>query len=91
MLAHENEVPFYVASQLSTIDMELESGDNIPIEEREADEITNFNDAQVAPKKAEAYNPAFDVTPHKYVTGFITEEGIIEPPFDENFAKLFED
>ena len=91
VLAHENEVPFYVASPLSTIDMELENGDNIPIEEREADEITNFNDAQVAPKKAEAYNPAFDVTPHKYVTGFITEEGIIEPPFDENFAKLFED
>lgn len=91
VLAHENEVPFYVAVPLSTIDMDLENGDNIPIEERDGDEIANFNDAQVAPKKVETYNPAFDVTPHKYITGFITEKGIIEPPFDENFKALFED
>jgi len=91
VLAHENEVPFYVAVPLSTIDMNLENGDNIPIEERDGDEIANFNDAQVAPKKVETYNPAFDVTPHKYITGFITEKGIVDPPFDENFKKLFED
>ncbi len=91
VLAHENEVPFYVAVPLSTIDMNLENGDNIPIEERDGDEIANFNDAQVAPKKVETYNPAFDVTPHKYITGFITEKGIVEPPFDENFKELFED
>lgn len=91
VLAHENEVPFYVAVPLSTIDMELEDGDNIPIEEREGDEIASFNGSQVAPKKVETYNPAFDVTPHRYITGFITEEGIIEPPFDEHFKKLFED
>lgn len=91
VLAHENNVPFYVAVPLSTIDMELENGDNIPIEERDGEEIANFNDAQVAPKKVETYNPAFDVTPHKYITGFITEKGIVEPPFDENFKDLFED
>jgi methylthioribose-1-phosphate isomerase len=71
--------------------MELEHGDEIPIEEREGDEIANFNDSRVAPKKVETYNPAFDVTPHKYITGFITEKGIIKPPFDKNFEQLFAD
>lgn len=91
VIAHENEVPFYVAVPLSTIDMDVESGEEIPIEEREGDEIANFNGSQVAPKKVETYNPAFDVTPHKYITAFITEEGIIKPPFDKNFKELFED
>lgn len=90
VLAHENDVPFYVAVPLSTIDMELENGDEIPIEEREEEEIASFNGSRVAPKKVETYNPAFDVTPHKYITAFITEKGIIEPPFDKNFKKLFE-
>jgi len=91
VLAKENEVPFYVAVPLSTIDMELETGDEIPIEERDDEEITSFNGSQVAPKKVETYNPAFDITPHKYISGFITEKGIIEPPFKEGFEKLFED
>lgn len=91
VLANENDVPFYVAVPLSTIDMELESGDDIPIEERDGEEVASFNGTRVAPKKVETYNPAFDVTPHKYITAFITEEGIIEPPFDENFKKLFEE
>jgi methylthioribose-1-phosphate isomerase len=90
VIAEENDVPFYVAVPLSTIDMELEQGDDMPIEEREADEITEFNGSKVAPKKTETYNPVFDITPHKHVTAFITEKGIIEPPFDENFQKLFE-
>ena len=90
VVAHENDIPFYVAAPLSTIDMELEEGDEIPIEEREGDEITQFNDSKVAPKKTETYNPAFDITPNQYITGFITEEGIIEPPFDEAFEDLFE-
>lgn len=91
VLAKEHEIPFYVAVPLSTIDMNLENGDDIPIEERDSDEITSFNGSQVAPKKAETYNPAFDVTPHAYITGFITEKGIIKPPFDKEFKKLFED
>jgi len=89
VLAKENEIPFYVALPLSTIDMSLESGKEIPIEERDGEEITSFNGSNIAPKKAETYNPAFDITPHKYITGFITEEGIIEPPFEEKFKKLF--
>ncbi|NGP88241.1 S-methyl-5-thioribose-1-phosphate isomerase [Fodinibius halophilus] len=91
VLANENDVPFYVAVPLSTIDIELENGEDIPIEERDGDEIASFNDSKVAPKKVETYNPAFDVTPHRYVTAFITEEGIIKPDFDENFKALFED
>lgn len=91
VVANENNVPFYVAVPLSTIDMELENGDGIPIEEREGDEIANFNGSQVAPKKVETYNPAFDITPHRYITAFITEKGIIKPPFEENFKTLFED
>lgn len=89
VLARENEIPFYVAVPLSTIDMELESGDDIPIEERDDEEITTFNGSRVAPENAETFNPAFDVTPHRYITAFITERGIIEPPFDENFENLF--
>lgn len=91
VLAKENDVPFYVAVPLSTIDMNLKNGDEIPIEEREGKEITSFNGSKVAPKKVETYNPAFDVTPHKYISGFITEKGIVKPPFNKGFKKLFED
>lgn len=90
VVAGENDIPFYVAVPLSTIDMELESGDEIPIEERDGEEVASFNGSQVAPKKVKTYNPAFDVTPHQYITGFITETGIVTPPFEENFKKLFE-
>ena len=64
VLAQENEIPFYVAAPLSTIDMEMEPGDKVPLEEREQEEVLTYSDAQIAPKKAEAYNPAFDITPH---------------------------
>ncbi|MDZ7772007.1 MAG: S-methyl-5-thioribose-1-phosphate isomerase [Balneolaceae bacterium] len=89
VLAKENGIPFYVAVPLSTIDMELATGDDIPIEEREDEEITTFSGSRVAPDKAETYNPAFDVTPHRYITGFITEKGIVKPPFDDNLKKVF--
>lgn len=91
VLAKEHEIPFYVAIPLSTIDRELENGDDIPIEERDQEEITVIGDSKITPKKTEAYNPAFDITPHSYITGFITEKGIVEPEFEENFKKLFED
>lgn len=90
VLARENDIPFYVALPLSTIDMELETGNDIPIEERDGEEITRFNDSQIAPKKTTAYNPAFDITPSRYITGFITEKGIVEPPVGEAFAKLLD-
>jgi methylthioribose-1-phosphate isomerase len=90
VLARENEVPFYVAAPLSTIDRNLKKGTDIPVEERSSEEITTFNESQIAPKKTPAYNPAFDVTLHDYISGFITEKNIIEPPFDENFEKIFD-
>lgn len=90
VVAKENNIPFYVAVPLSTIDMELESGDRIPIEEREDEEIVSFNGSQIAPKRTETFNPAFDITPHRYITGFITEKGIIKPDFKENFKQVFD-
>lgn len=89
VLAKENDLPFYVALPLSTFDLETETGDEIEIEEREPDEVTHLAKTQITPKKTEAYNPAFDVTPHKYITGFITEKGIVEPDFEKNIKKLF--
>ncbi|MTI87071.1 MAG: S-methyl-5-thioribose-1-phosphate isomerase [Balneolaceae bacterium] len=89
VLAQENDIPFYVALPLSTFDLNTENGDEIEIEEREGEEITHFANSQLTPKKTDAYNPAFDVTPHKYITGFITEKGIIEPDFKKNIKKLF--
>lgn len=90
VLAKENNVPFYVAVPLSTIDPDIENGDEIPIEVRETDEITHFNGSKIAPKKTEAYNPAFDVTPNEYISAFITEKGIIEPPFYEELENISE-
>lgn len=90
VLAKENEIPFYVALPLSSFDLETESGDDIAIEERDEEEVTFLGKTQITPKKTEAYNPAFDVTPNKYITGFITEKGIVEPDFKKNIKKLFD-
>lgn len=90
VLAKENDIPFYVAIPLSSIDMDLARGDDIPVEEREEEEVTQFNGSSVAPKKAEAYNPTFDVTPSKYITAFITEDGMIKAPFEKKFEEFFE-
>lgn len=89
VLAKENDVPFYVALPLSTFDMGLESGEEIEIEEREPEEVTQFAKTPISPKKTPAYNPAFDVTPNQYITGFITEKGIIKPDFKKEIKKLF--
>ena len=79
VLAAENGVPFYVAAPLSTIDFTAASGKDIPIEERDEEEILSFHGVRVAPKGSKALNPAFDVTPAKYITGIITEKGIVSP------------
>lgn len=81
-------VPFYSAVPVSTIDFEIATGDEIPIEERTPKEVTHVGDTQVAPEGMDVYNPAFDVTPHQNITGIITEMGIIRPPYKENIAKL---
>jgi methylthioribose-1-phosphate isomerase len=89
VLARENGIPFYVAAPTSTIDMSLQSGDDIPIEERSPDEVTAFRSETVAPAGIVAGNPAFDVTPSTYVTAIITENGVATPPFGESLARQF--
>ena len=84
VLAKENGIPFYVAAPISTVDMSLSNGDQIEIEERSSDEVTEFRGVQIAPEGVEAYNPGFDVTPAKYVSAIITESGIAHPPFNES-------
>ncbi|OGS48862.1 MAG: S-methyl-5-thioribose-1-phosphate isomerase [Euryarchaeota archaeon RBG_16_68_13] len=79
VVAKEHGVPFYVAAPTSTIDFDLPSGDRIPIEERSPQEVLHFDGRPTAPKESPARNPAFDVTPAKYITGIITEQGILTP------------
>ncbi len=89
ILAKEFGIPFYVAAPLSSIDMSLASGELIPIEERKPEEITEGFGRRTAPHGVAVYNPAFDVTPHKYVTALITEKGIVRAPFGEGLRNLF--
>lgn len=89
VLAREHGIPFYVAAPLSTVDLSLPSGDLIPIEERKPEEVTHIGGVQVAPTGIGVANPAFDVTPARYITGIITERGVIYPPYEENLRKAF--
>ncbi len=89
VVAREHQVPFYVAVPKSTIDLATPSGDQIEIEERPPEEVTHINSCQITPDNAPVGNPAFDITPAKFVTALITEEGIVRPPYPENLAKLF--
>ncbi len=79
VLAKENGLPFYVAAPSSTVDLACKSGDDIPIEERDEDEVHYIGDTRISPRGARAGNPAFDVTPARYITGILTERGIIKP------------
>jgi methylthioribose-1-phosphate isomerase len=88
VLARENNVPFYVAAPISTIDMSLASGDQIPIEERSSAEVTHLAGTQLAPTDVKAAHPAFDVTPARYITAIITEQGVARAPFDEPLRKF---
>ena len=89
MLAHAHGVPFYVAAPLSTIDLNTPDGDRIPIEQRDAREITHLGTTRLAPEGADVWNPAFDVTPARLIAGIITERGIARPPYDKTLAALF--
>ena len=88
VLAKENQVPFYVAAPISTLDLSLSSGAGIPIEQRAAHEVTHFNGVALTPEGVAVANPAFDVTPHAYVTAIITERGVARPPYTESLAGL---
>jgi methylthioribose-1-phosphate isomerase len=84
VLAREHGIPFYVAAPISTIDLATAEGKLIPIEERDQREVTHFGTARVTPEGAHTRNPAFDVTPHRYITGIITERGILRPPYTDS-------
>ena len=86
VLAREHNIPFYVAAPVSTVDLSLACGDDIPIEERSSEEVTHLNGQPIAPEGVEAAHPAFDVTPARYVTAIITECGVVRPPFVETLA-----
>jgi methylthioribose-1-phosphate isomerase len=88
VLAKEHGIPFYVAAPFSTIDMETPDGSKIPIEQRDPREVTHIGGRQMAPEGVAVENPAFDVTPAKYVTAIITERGIARPPYEEALRKL---
>jgi methylthioribose-1-phosphate isomerase len=83
VLAGEHGIPFYIAAPASTFDLSLATGEEIPIEERDPAEVTQFGGRRTAPEGVAAANPAFDVTPAKYITAIITERGVIGPPYPE--------
>jgi methylthioribose-1-phosphate isomerase len=88
VVAKENRIPFYVAAPTSTIDLSLASGDRIPIEERSPGEVTHIQGVAIAPEGIRAANPAFDVTPHGYITAIITEQGVIREPYTEGLKAM---
>ncbi len=88
VLAKENNVPFYVAAPLSTFDLSIPSGDQIPIEERNGAEVTHVYGVPVAPENIAVANPAFDVTPNRYVSAIICERGIARAPYEESLRAL---
>jgi len=88
LLARAHQIPFYMAWPSSTLDLSLAAGGDIPIEERGADELTSFGGMRIAPAGIKAYCPAFDVTPHGLIAAFITERGLIRPPFGKNLRRF---
>jgi len=87
VLAREHGIPFYVAAPCSTVDLQVKTGEDIPIEERNEKEVTHMGGKRIAPPGIAVLNPAFDVTPHSYITGIITEKGILKAPFRRSIKK----
>jgi methylthioribose-1-phosphate isomerase len=88
VLAKEHGLPFYVAAPTSTIDLNTPDGAHIPIEERNEREITHLGSSRLTPEGARIRNPAFDVTPHRYIAGIITEIGVLRPPYSESLRRV---
>lgn len=88
VLAHAHAIPFYVVAPCSTVDLKLPSGDHIPIEQRRSEEVTVIRGMRIAPIGVQVANPAFDVTPHRYVTAIITDKGIVRPPYDVSLGQI---
>jgi methylthioribose-1-phosphate isomerase len=90
VLAKEHSIPFYVAAPLTTLDLSLSSGEQIPIEERDPIEVTHIRDQQIAPDGINVHNPAFDVTPNHLITAIVTDKGVARPPYKESLKALTE-
>jgi methylthioribose-1-phosphate isomerase len=90
VLAKEHGIPFYVAAPWSTIDLNTPTGREIPIEERHSQEVTHHGGRQMTPHGVGVANPAFDVTPAKYVTAIVTERGVLQAPYTESLAEMAE-
>lgn len=88
VLAKENQIPFYVAAPTSTIDLNLLTGGDIPIEERQPQEVLVINGRRIAPEGVRVANPAFDVTPNRLISAIITEEGVVRPPFETGLLEV---
>jgi methylthioribose-1-phosphate isomerase len=91
VLAKQHDIPFYVAAPISTIDLSIASGEEIPIEERDAREVTHIREHRLAPEGIEVHNPAFDVTPHELITAIITDRGVARAPYDKSLRCMVED
>jgi len=89
VLANHHRIPFYVVAPFSTFDMEISSGRQIPIEQRDKEEVTHLNGQRIAPREVKVYNPAFDVTDHGLITAIVTDFGVIRPPFVTNIREIF--
>jgi methylthioribose-1-phosphate isomerase len=89
VLARENGIPFYIAAPTTTVDPHVSTGHDIPIEERAPEEIIQIQGVPIAPDGVRTANPAFDVTPHHYITAIVTEKGIIKSPYAESIKSLF--
>jgi methylthioribose-1-phosphate isomerase len=90
VLAREHNIPFYVAAPISTIDLTLKTGEEIPIEERDIREVTHMRDQRLAPEGIDVQNPAFDVTPNKLIAAIITDKGVARQPFTESLKRMVE-
>ena len=90
VLAKEHGIPFYVAAPLTTLDLSLSSGEQIPIEERDPIEVTHIRDQQIAREGINVHSPAFDVTPHHFITAIVTDKGVARPPYEESLKALTE-
>ena len=88
VLAKENNIPFYIAAPISTFDLTIPSGEQIPIEERSSAEVTHIQGVRIAPADVAAAHPAFDVTPHRYIAAIFTERGVAKAPYTESLGRL---
>ena len=89
VLAKTHKIPFYVAAPLSTIDVSIKRGDMIPVEERQPEEISHYRNREIGPPGVKTLNPAFDITPSKYLTAIITEKGVAKSPYKTAIKRLF--